>query len=133
MLKNSGNIEWVGAVRGNEKTGFLGNAQFLVVPSRFEGQGIVVLEEAACGKAVIVSDIPELSYAVDAGFGISFKTGEAGDLAEKMKLLVGNEALRKGMGQRGIEFARRFTWDIITEEYELFLLGMGEKNRKGNG
>jgi glycosyltransferase involved in cell wall biosynthesis len=122
MVKSRKNIEWVGVVRGGGKIGFLGNAQFLVVPSRFEGQGIVVLEAAACGKPVIVSDIPELSYAVDAGFGLSFRTGDPEDLADKIRFLLDNQTLREQMGKKAIGYARNFTWDKIAGEYERYLL-----------
>ena len=76
---------------------------------------------AACGKPVVVSDIPELRYAVDAGFGISFKTGDAKDLSEKIKFLLEHEVLRREMGQRAKEYARGFTWDEIAARYESFL------------
>jgi len=122
MLKNMRNTELVGTVKGGEKIEFLNRAQFLVVPSRFEGQGIVVLEAAACGKPVVVSDIPELKYAVDAGFGISFKVGDSEDLAEKLWLLLNNGPMRRDMGKKGIDYAKRFTWDRIAEEYERYLL-----------
>ncbi len=87
----------------------------------FEGWGIVVLEAAACGKPVIVSDIPELQYAVDAGFGISFKTGDAKDLASKIRFLLENEQLRIEMGQKAREYANDYTWDKISLDYEQFL------------
>jgi glycosyltransferase involved in cell wall biosynthesis len=121
MLGNRGNAEWVGMVKGDEKIEFLGKARCLIVPSRFEGQGIVVLEAAACGKPVIVSDIPELRYAVTAGFGVSFKTGDEKDLAQKITLLLRNEPMRREMGRKGREYARRFTWDRIAKDYEQYL------------
>ncbi len=124
MLRNMRDAEWVGTVKGGEKIEFFNRAQFLVVPSRFEGQGIVVLEAAACGKPVIVSDIPELRYAVDAGFGIPSKTGDAKDLAQKITFLLGNESVRREMGRRGRDYARKFTWDRMAEEYERFLMGV---------
>jgi len=96
----------------------------MVVPSRYEGQPLTVIEAAACGKPVIVSDIPELSYTVDAGFGVSFRSGEAGELAEKMYLLLNNPSLRQEMGRKAREYARQFTWDRIAEEYEKYLLGI---------
>jgi glycosyltransferase involved in cell wall biosynthesis len=124
ILKGKGNAEWVGKVKGEEKRKFLSKASFIVVPSRFEGQGIVVLEAAACGKPVIVSDIPELRYAVDAGFGISFKAGDSADLAEKMRYLIQNPEQRKDMGLKARAYAGRFTWDAIAETYEAFLLNV---------
>jgi glycosyltransferase involved in cell wall biosynthesis len=118
----SGIVEMVGFVSGQKKAGLLGNCKFVVMPSRYEGQPLTLVEAAACGKPVIVSDIPELRYAVDAGFGISFKTGDAEDLAGKIKLLLGNEPMRREMGKKAREYAEKFTWDKIAEEYEEFLL-----------
>ena len=120
----SGRVEFAGFVGGEEKTGLLGKCLFMVVPSRYEGQPLTVIEAAACGKPVVVSDIPELKYAVDAGFGISFKTGDAEDLAEKMNNLLGDQELRLGMGRKAREYAGDFSWDRIAEEYEKYLTGI---------
>mgnify|MGYP001600501054 CR=1 FL=1 len=81
-----------------------------------------MLEAAACGKPVIVSDIPELDYAVKAGFGLSFRLEDAYDLAKKIEFLLENEGLRKEMGRKGREYAKDFTWDKIADEYENYLL-----------
>jgi len=119
---NSGIVAIVGFVTGAKKIDFLRNCIFMIMPSRYEGQPLSIIEAAACGKPVIVSDIPELRYVVDAGFGISFKTGDAYDLAEKMKYLHENEALRREMGNRGREYAKNYTWDTIAAKFEEFLL-----------
>lgn len=118
------NIYFSGFVSDNEKMAEIEKSIMLVVPSRYEGQGIVVLEAAAFGKPVVVSDIPELRYAVDAGFGISFKTGDAVDLAKKVKYLLENEVVRNEMGQKGREYAKNFTWDKIAVDYEQYLAGV---------
>jgi glycogen(starch) synthase len=124
LAKNKKVIEKIdlrGHLSEQEKADFLSRSKFLVLPSRYEGQGIVLLEAAACRKPVIVSDIPELRFAVEAGFGMSFRTGDAKDLAEKMDMLSKDEILRKEMGQKGREYAKAFTWDNIAEKYEDYL------------
>ncbi len=127
MAKDLGikDIEFAGFVTEGKKLIMLKQSCFFVLPSRFEGWGIVVLEAAACGKPVIVSDIPELRYAVDGGFGLSFKTGNAEDLAEKINLLSSNTSLRRELGQKAREYAKNFTWDRIAEEYEKYLIKIG--------
>jgi glycosyltransferase involved in cell wall biosynthesis len=120
-VRGSNKIKIAGYLAESEKLKFIANSKFIVVPSRYEGQGIVVLEAAACGKPVVVSDIPELRYAVDAGFGISFKTADAIDLAKKVKYLIENKVARDEMGQKGREYAKNFTWDKIAVEYEQYL------------
>lgn len=118
---SSGKVKMTGAVSGGEKTDILKNCCFLILPSRYEGQPLVLLEAAACDKAVIVSDIPELRYAVEAGFGIAFKSGDARDLAKKIEFLLANDALREEMGRKAREYAKDFTWERIADECEGFL------------
>lgn len=120
-------VEFKGYLVDDEKKKLIGNSEIFVLPSRYEGQGIVALEAAACGKPVIVSDIPELRYAVDAGFGISFRTDNAKDLANKIKFLLENDTLRKEMGQKAREYAKNYTWDRIAEMYERFLIKVIEE------
>ena len=117
----SGRAEMVGYVTGPRKTMCLANCSFMVMPSRYEGQPLTAIEAAALGKPLVVSDIPELAYAVEAGFGLSFKSNDAKDLAEKMQYLLDNPSVRAEMGQRAKRYARDFTWDRIAERYERFL------------
>jgi glycosyltransferase involved in cell wall biosynthesis len=120
----NGRTRFAGYVRGREKEELLRRCLFVVVPSRYEGQPVTIVESAACGKPVIVSDIPELQYAVNEGFGLSFKAGDAADLAKKANLLLESLSLRKTMGMKGREYAGNFTWDRVAEKYEQYLQGI---------
>ncbi len=119
-LKNK--VEITGYLKDKEKLEFLKNSIFVVMPSRYEAQGIVALEAAALGKPVIVSDIPELKYVVDNGFGIAFKKENYKDLRDKMAHLLSNKDLILKMGKNGIEYAKNYTWDKLAGEYEKFLI-----------
>lgn len=125
----SGRIGLAGYLDEDEKVRFISKSRLFVLPSRYEGQGIVVLEAAACGKPVVVSDIQELSFAVEAGFGISFKAGDHKDLAEKINLLWEDEDARKRMSGRAREFAREHTWGKIATEYEHVLIQVAGHKR----
>lgn len=111
-------IGYAGFVTGEEKTRLLAGAKFMVLPSRHESSPVSILEAAACGKAVLVSDIPELAYVKEGGFGLAFRSGSAADLAEGMKTLMRDDTLRKGLGERGREFSSHRLWDRIAIEFE---------------
>lgn len=116
------NIRYIGYVSNEDKISILKNAKFLIVPSRYEGQGVVVLESAAVGTPVIVSDIAELNFTVEGGFGISFKKENAKDLREKVLYLWNNNDLLGKMSLNAINFAKNYTWDTIADQYEKYLL-----------
>lgn len=122
----SGRARFTGYVQGKDKEELFRKCLFVVIPSRYEGQPVTIVEAAACGKPVIVSDIPELKYAVDAGFGLSYKAGNSKDLAEKINFLFRNVSRRREMGLRAREYSRQFTWDKIADEYEKFLIRVAE-------
>jgi glycosyltransferase involved in cell wall biosynthesis len=67
-----------------------------------------ILEAMACGCAVVGSRVggtPELIGNDDRG--LLFQSGDAGDLAAKLTKLIENESLRRELGTRAAEFARK--------------------------
>jgi glycosyltransferase involved in cell wall biosynthesis len=116
----SKNMELLGWVSGGIKSETIRKAFCVVFPSRHEVQPIAVLEAMACGKAVIVSDIPEFDFVREAKAGMSFVTGDARSLARSMKDMVTHHE-RKEMGERGREWVRQLTWDKIALSFEEFL------------
>ena len=116
------NVLYLGFLDKAAKIDYIKNSHFLIMPSRFEGQGIVALEAAALGKAIIVSDIPELEYVVDNGFGIAFKSGDAKDLNKKIKYLWNNSRVLLDMGKNARKFAKNYTWEKMADKYEQYLL-----------
>ncbi len=120
------NIDLSGWISGERKREVLRKAKYVVLPSRHEVQGITALEAMASSKAVIVSDIPELSYVVQRGAGISFESGNSSSLAQSMKTLMQKDE-RKSMGEMGRSWVAQFTWDKIAKEYENFLCKVVER------
>jgi len=114
------NIELLGWVSGDKKIEVISKALFVVLPSRHEVQPISILEQMACGKAIITSDIPELRFITENMAGSSFKSGDAVALARAMKDLAAGKAIRE-MGQRGRDLVKDHTWDKIALRFEEFL------------
>lgn len=123
------NIELLGWISGDEKKEVLGKAMYVVLPSRHEVQGISALEAMACGKAVVVSNIPELFYVVRNKAGISFESGNVSSLTQSMKALMEGDE-REKMGERGRAWVKGFTWDKIARRYENFLYKVLEESRE---
>ena len=124
LAKQNKNIKYLGFTEGKDKINIIKKSRFLILPSRYEGQPLTIIEAAAIGKPVIVSDIPELKYVVDNNFGISFKCGDAEDLKKKIEYLWDNKHLIEKLGKKGREYAKHFTWDKIANEYEKYLMSL---------
>ena len=106
-LKNSKSIvEFIGSI--NDVPHFLENIDLFVLPSRFEGFGISLIEAMSMGIPCISSDIygpKEIIGHEERGY--LFKSGSAEDLAEQILYVINNydEALAKA------EKARKFVED----------------------
>jgi glycosyltransferase involved in cell wall biosynthesis len=114
-------IDYAGFVTGHEKMKLLSRARIFILPSRHESSPISILEAAAYGKPVIVSDIPELAFVSQEGFGISFSSGSANELSAQIRLLLADSEKREALGKRGREFAAQFLWDNIALQFEEIL------------
>lgn len=95
-------------------------ALFVCMPSRFEGQGIVALEAAASGKAVLGTDVPGLNEAVvDGETGLLVPPNDIRALTRGMRRLIDDDGLRRRLGERGRARVRaEFTWDGIAKRVE---------------
>jgi glycosyltransferase involved in cell wall biosynthesis len=96
----------------------------VLVPSRSEGFGYVVLEAMACGKPVIASNNAALPEVVaDGRAGILCNTDDIDAFAAACRLLAGNPELGAAMGQVGRKrAAERFSESLAAACY-LDLIG----------
>jgi glycosyltransferase involved in cell wall biosynthesis len=109
-------VDFLGSVRGSQKTELLRDALFLICPSRREAFGIVNLEAFASGRPVIASRvIPDIVN--DGEDGLLVEPENPAQLAERMKFLIENPALRKRMSGKAIQKAAQYDWHYIVQKY----------------
>jgi D-inositol-3-phosphate glycosyltransferase len=89
-------------------------AEVCVVPSHYESFGMVALEAMACGTPVVASRVGGLTFTVrDGSTGFLVPNDDPKALAEKLSLLLTDEALRQEMGQRAATHSKRYGWPIV--------------------
>jgi len=117
----SDRLEILTNVDEEHKKKLLSGCLFFCMPSRFEGWGISAMEAAACGKAVMGSDIPGLREAVlQDETGLLVRPNDPEALSQAMLRLLEDPELRKELGLRAKERAREFSWDAIAREMERY-------------
>jgi glycosyltransferase involved in cell wall biosynthesis len=85
-------------------------AAVFVLPSRYEGFGLPVLEAMACGVPVVCSNSSSLpEVAGDAGLQVPPDSPDR--LAQALAAVLENPALAEDMRDKGLAQARRFTWE----------------------
>lgn len=89
-------------------------ADVCVVPSHYESFGMVALEAMACGTPVIASKVGGLTFTVKDGHtGFLVPNDDPRALAEKLRLLLTNERLRRRMGEQASRLAKRYGWSVV--------------------
>ncbi|HEY6423564.1 MAG TPA: glycosyltransferase, partial [Pseudonocardiaceae bacterium] len=73
-------------------------ADVVVLPSRWEGLSLTLLEAMASGCSVVVSDIPGLAEATTAGVGAQVPVGDTAALAGAIVARLGDPDLRTAEG-----------------------------------
>lgn len=83
-------------------------AHLVVLPSYREGLPKVLLEAAACGRAVVTTDVPGCRDAIDPGVtGVLVPVRNAAALADALKGLINDPARCQTMGDAGRALAER--------------------------
>ena len=87
---------------------------------------MVLLEAMVCGIPCVSFDCPDgpAEIITNNEDGFLVETGNITLLAEKIKLLIQDENLRKEMGAKAKENVRRFSPDIIMERWDRLFHGI---------
>ena len=110
-----------GQVRDVER--WLDDADIVVRPSFTEGLPLAVLEAMSAGRCNVVSDIPpNRELIVDGVNGLTFRTGDASHLAEKLALAVSDDETRLRLAAAGRVSSLTRSWDRMAAETAAVLL-----------
>ena len=91
-------IEFVGRIDQPEE--FIAQSDIFVLPSLFEGFGLVLLEAAAAGiPAIAANNTAMAEVVVDGESGLLFATGDSRDLAEKIEMVARDVWLRRDLAE----------------------------------
>lgn len=92
----------------------------LLLPSYWEGFGIVIIEAMACGRSVITTNISSMPEIVNDGkTGYLIPPGDERALAERALALLRDAALRKRMGEAAQRrVAEDFSHEVMIDRLE---------------
>jgi glycosyltransferase involved in cell wall biosynthesis len=107
-------IQWLGHVSLEAVYGLVGEAMFLVLPSRcYETFSMAIAEAFAKGTPVVVSRLGAMAAIVDDGrTGLHFRPGDPADLAAKVRQILADPLQLARMRRAArLEFDQKFTAD----------------------
>jgi glycosyltransferase involved in cell wall biosynthesis len=116
------NVDVLGAVGDAERERLLAGAKVLLMPSRFEGFGMVAAEAMAAGVPVIASAAGSLPEVIgDRGGGVLVPPRNAAALAEAAERLLADRAARERLSRAARQSAERFRWSHVADQHLNFL------------
>ena len=100
-----------GQVPHEEILRFMDKAAIYVQPSRYESQGIALLEAMAAGRAVVASALPAISeYITHGSNGLLVKPAHGSSVADAVLQVFDNPAASRAMALEARSRAKQFTW-----------------------
>ncbi|MEY5012282.1 MAG: hypothetical protein RLZZ253_3421, partial [Verrucomicrobiota bacterium] len=109
------NVRTVSPVSSKELRRIYRGSDVLVLPSQFEGFGLVILEAMASGLPVIASDATAAPEIVDPDCGWVLSHSEKSAWVEALRNCAANRGRLAGMGTAARVRASQFGWDRYRE------------------
>jgi len=115
-------IHFLGRIPHEEIPEYLAACDLFVLPSIFEGQGLVLMEALASGLPIIASNLSGISeLIVDGENGMLTKAGDENELAEKIELILDDVKLQRKIIDNNIRKGQLHDWENVCKQYiELF-------------
>jgi glycosyltransferase involved in cell wall biosynthesis len=110
-------VRFTGPLYDEEKKAALADADFFVLPSRYENFANAAAEAIACGVPVIVTESCGIRSLVNGRAGLVIGPGVT-PLAEAVRSLVHDQPLRAQLSRGCKAVAEELRWDRLTEQME---------------
>jgi glycosyltransferase involved in cell wall biosynthesis len=124
----SDRIRMLEGVSGDTLDELITNAMIFVLPSDLEGLSLALLDAMGASLCVLTSDVPENREVVD-GAGFTFQRGNATDLADRLRFLIANPAIREAAGRAArSRIEDHYQWQKIAENIERAYLEILKKD-----
>jgi len=98
-----------GFISEDELILFYNAAKIFVIPSFYEGFGLVGLEAASCGLPVVSSSAGSLPEILDQA-ALYFDPNKIEQMVEKIKQVLNNSQLQEELKQKGFQQIKKFSW-----------------------
>jgi len=117
-----GNVRLLGAVDEAERQRLFAGAAVQLMPSRFEGFGMVAAEAMAAGVPLVAAAAGSLPEVVDAPRGgVLVPPGDAQALADAVDRLLEDAPARESLSASARISAQRFRWEAVADRHFEFL------------
>ncbi len=103
------------------------SAKVFLMNSKSEGGPRVALEAMACGMPVLATKVGVMTDVIADGVNGMFTTGDCVDVAEKLRVLLGDDPLRQRLGKEAEKIIGRFEKKVLIQRYAEFLKGIARK------
>jgi glycosyltransferase involved in cell wall biosynthesis len=118
-LPEEPSIRFAGLLSERERLQALEAATVVACPSPYESLSLLALESLSVGTPILVNARSALlvEHAIRSNGGLWY--ADRDEFVEALKLLIGDEALRRALGRNGREYVRRqYRWDVVLGKYE---------------
>lgn len=110
-------VRTLGAVPHEETSVWMGAADVIVVPSRYEGFGLSALEAMASGRAVVATRVGGLAEIVPPSAGVLVPPADPDALADALLGTLRDRTAADAAGANGARAAAPYTWRAAAVAY----------------
>jgi len=96
---------------------YLQEADIFLMPSKFEGMPMTIIEAMGTGLPVVASPVGGIPDMLTHGESGLLASGEPEVFAQAVELLISDEALRSRLGRQARQESSRFTAEYMAEQY----------------
>ena len=110
-------IIFTGWVNNVEK--FIPAFDIAILPSKWEGFGLALIEYMACNKPIVASNVGGISNIItDKKNGLLFEKGNYKELANKIEILINNDELANKIIETNKSYRKQYDIKILINKHE---------------
>ena len=125
MYKYKDDVILTGYIDETELAKLMASAYAFVYPSLFEGFGMPVIEAMQCRVPVLTSKDSSMEE-ISEGAALYFDPNNIEEMAQKLMRVYKDEEERKGLIEKGVVVAAKYSWERCAEVIMNCLLRIGE-------